>query len=213
MSGKITALKAQKRNRRRVNVYIDDHFAFGLAAIEAIKLRLGQHLSDQEIARLKEKDQDEVVYERALQFLSYRPRSSAEVRRRLAEKGYDASAIEGALERLIRAGLVDDEAFAQFWIENRATFKPRSKRALRYELRQKGVADSVIDGALTDHDESDAAYRAAQTRGAKLARRHDRDTIRTKLLAFLSRRGFSFEISRETVNRVLQELGQEEADI
>ncbi len=212
MGGRITALKAQKRNRQRVNVYIDGRFAFGLAAIEAMRLQVGQQLSAVEIARLKEKDRVEVACERALHFLAYRPRSIAEVHRRLTEKGFDTASIDEVIARLTRAGLLGDEAFARYWIENRDTHKPRGSRALRYELRQKGVADSVIDAVLTEYDEGDAAYRAAVVHAQKLARQHETETIRPKLLAFLNRRGFSFETAREMVDTVLEELSLERAE-
>jgi regulatory protein len=212
MGGRITALKVQKRNRRRVNVHIDGRFAFGLAALEAMRLKIGQHLSAEDIARLKEKDQSEVAYDRALNFLSYRPRSVAEVRSRLTEKGYDPTTIDEVIARLSRAGLLDDVAFARYWLENRDTHKPRGSRALQYELRQKGVADAVIADLLADYDESDAAYRAALPQAHKLARRNDIDTLRSKLVAFLNRRGFSFGIARDTVDRLLKELQEEGAE-
>lgn len=212
MGGLITALRVQKRNRQRVNVYLDGRFAFGLAAIEAMRLEVGQHLSAAEIARLKEKDRGAVAHERALHFLSYRPRSVAETRHYLSEKGFDGPIIDQVIARLSRAGLLDDEAFARYWLENRDSFKPRGRRALRYELRQKGVTDLIIDDLLAAYDESDAAYRAARSRAQKLARRHDVDTLRSKLLAFLKRRGFSFDIARDTTDRLLAELSQERAD-
>lgn len=212
-SGQITALEVQKRNRQRVNVYLDGHFAFGLAAIEAIRLKVGQRLSVAEVARLREKDQAEVAYERTLNFLSYRPRSVNEVRRYLNEKQFDEAAIDQVIARLGRADLLNDEAFARYWLENRNSFKPRGSRALRYELRQKKVADAIIDDLLADYDEDDAAYRAALPRAQKLAQRRDVQVFRSKLLAFLKRRGFSFEVARDTVDRLLAELSAEWADI
>ena len=212
MGGRITALKVQKRNRRRVNVHIDGRFAFGLTALEAMRLKIGQYLSAEEVARLKEKDQSEVAYDRALNFLSYRPRSVAEVRRRLTEKECDPTTIDEVIVRLSRAGLLDDKAFARYWLENRDTHKPRGRRALWYELRQKGVADSVIADLLADYDEVDAAYRAALPQIRKQARRNDIDTLRSKLVAFLNRRGFSYDIARDTVDRLLKELHAEGAE-
>ncbi len=213
MGGRITALKVQKRNRQRINVHIDGRYAFGLAAIEAMQLEVGQYLSAAEIAQLKERDQVEVAYDRALNFLSYRPRSVAEVRRRLSEKGFDEPTIDQVIARLSRAGLVDDEAFARYWIENRDTHRPRGSRALRYELRQKGLPDSVIDDLLTDYDEDAAAYRAAVLQVQRLTRKSDYDigALRSKLSAFLSRRGFSYDITRDTVDRLLAELRDEGA--
>ena len=103
----ITALRFQKRNSNRVNVYIDGQFAFGLAAIEAAHLRVGQTLSDDDVARLQMQDEAEQAYERALNFLSYRPRSEAEVRRKLREKNMEEEVIEVVVERLTRAGLLN----------------------------------------------------------------------------------------------------------
>jgi regulatory protein len=212
MGGRITALKVQKRNRQRVNVYIDNRFAFGLAAIEAIQLKVDQVLNDAEILRLKNKDQVESAHERALNFLSYRPRSIAEVHRYLSEKQFDTPTIDQIITRLSQAGLLDDEAFAHYWLENRDTFKPRASRALRYELGQKGIATVIIDDLLADYDENDAAYRAALPQAQKLARKHNIDTFRSKLLAFLKRRGFSFDVAHDAVNRLLAELSEKGVD-
>ncbi len=204
MAGTITSLVAQERNKERVSVYIDGEFAFGLAMIEALKLRKGQQLSEMEIARLRALDEIEVAHEAALNFLSYRPRSTDEVRRRLEERKFNQQAIEQVLERLQRAGLLDDEAFARYWIENREQFGPRSVRALRQELRQKGVPDSIIVLALDGLDEEEAAYRAASHQARGLTGL-DRQAFRKKVGDFLTRRGFSYDVSRDVVNRLWAE--------
>lgn len=212
MAGKITALVAQKRNKERVNVYIDGEFAFGLALLEALKLRKGQVLTDEDIVRLKALDEIEVAHQRALNFLSYRPRSAQEVARNLkqSKKEFSAYTIDTVLERLESAGLVDDAAFARFWVENRANFSPRSARALRYELRQKGVSDRVIDAALAELDEETAAYQAAQSRARRYASAGE-ETFRQKLGGFLTRRGFSYGTVRDALDRLWAELHDEDA--
>jgi regulatory protein len=201
MAGTITALVVQKRNKERVNVYLDGEFAFGLAMIEALKLHKGQHLGDDEIARLQVLDEIEVAHERALNFLSYRPRSAEEVRRRLREKKISETAIETVIERLERAGLLDDRAFTRFWIENREQFKPRGAQALRYELRQKGVPDAIIEDALSDFDEQDAAYRAARAQVRRYAQA-DQQTFRKRLGDHLARRGFAYSTVRDVLDRL-----------
>lgn len=200
MAGTITALVVQKRNKERVNVYLDGEFAFGLAMIEALKLHKGQKLSDEDIARLKALDEIEKAHERALNYLSYRPRSVDEVRRNLSEK-YPETAVEAVIERLERAGLLNDQEFARFWVENRDRFKPRSKRALRYELRQKGISDVDIDLVLEALDEEDAARRAAEDR-ARRYRNADEETFRKRMSDFLARRGFSYGIIRDVVDQL-----------
>ncbi len=111
--GKITALKVQKRNSNRVNVYLDNEFAFGLARIIAAWLHLGQELSADKIASLQSQDAGEVAYQKALHFISYRPRSEVEVRNKLAENGAEPQIIETVMARLQTAQLVGDEQFAR----------------------------------------------------------------------------------------------------
>ena len=206
MSGRITALRVQKRNRRRVNVYLDGRFAFGLAAIEAARLRVGQVLSDEEIARLQERDAVERAVEQALNLLSYRPRSQAEVRRRLLEKGHSREAVQEALGRLSRAGLLDDRAFARFWVENRFQFNPRGVAVLRRELRQKGVDDALIEEVLAEYDEEAAAARAAEAAIRRL-RRLDPLTFRRRLSDYLRRRGFPYAVITPLVEQALDDHG------
>lgn len=208
MGGRITALRVQKKNKQRVNVYLDGKFAFGLATIEAARLQRGQYLSDEEIAQLQGRDARETAYERTLDFLSYRPRSEAEVRRYLQEKQVPPAVQEEIIARLERAGLLDDHAFARYWVENREQFKPRGLYALRSELRQKGLSDDIIESVLGSLDEEESAYQAAQQRVLRW-RCLDYQPFRQKLGAYLQRRGFAFETVEAVVNRVWQELHTE----
>lgn len=204
VGGTITALVAQKRNKSRVNVFIDEAYAFSLAAIHAARLHKGQQLSPGDIAQLERADAVEVAYEKALNLLSYRPRSEWEVRHRLtknAKRDLPPDVLDEVVARLQRAGLLDDAEFAQYWVSNRQQFKPRSKRALRYELLGKGIQDADIESALAALDEDDAAMRAAQKRVSRLAGL-DKQTFTKRLGDFLARRGFDYEVSRAVVNQL-----------
>jgi regulatory protein len=140
----------------------------------------------------------------AYRYLSYRPRSEFEMRVWLDRKGFGRRAIESTLSTLKAKGLLDDLAFARFWRESRESSSPRSRAALRRELRQKGIDPDVVAEALDGVDEGAAAYRAAQKKAARLATL-DHDDFRTKLSAALRRRGFSYEVTEHTVNRLWQE--------
>ncbi len=211
LAGTITALKAQLKNKQRVNVYLDGVFAFALADILAATLRVGQSLSDGEIENLRRREASERAYEQALHFLSYRPRSAEEVNRHLAGKQIPPELVAQTVERLLQAGLLDDEAFARFWVENRDSFRPRGNAALRYELRRKGVGEEAINSAVQEVDETDAAYRIALNQALRL-QHADRDTFRRRLGGFLTRRGFSYETVRDTVERLWRErAGREDA--
>jgi regulatory protein len=205
MPGTITALEIQQRDKERVSVFLDGEYAFSLALIEAARLRRGQALSDAEIAELRARDAVEQAVASAVHFLSYRPRSTSEVRDNLTGKGFEPPAIDAALERLARLGYLDDLAFARYWVSNRDEFRPKGPLALRQELREKGIASALCDEALAEVDFTDAAYRAAQSQIKRL-RGADRRTAQRKLYDALLRRGFRSEAAMDVVKRVLDEL-------
>jgi len=209
VQGEVTALKQQKRRRDRANVYLDGEYAFSLQKIVAARLRIGQTLTAKEIQALQAEDATELAYERSLRYLSYRARSTEEVRRYLARKEVAPEAAEQVIERLKRAGLLDDAAFARQWVENRETFRPRSGFALQMELRQKGVPSQLAEQATEGLDEEASARRAADRKAQQLAR-YDEDTFRKRLLAYLARRGFGYGIARHVVDDLWDCYGSEE---
>jgi regulatory protein len=205
MAGTITELKFQQRNNERVNIYLDGEYAFGLDAVEAARLRKGQVLSDAEIVALKAQDERNRAFDRAVRFLSYRPRSRTEVERYLRGKMIEGDVIADVIARLDRAGYIDDEAFARFWLENRERFKPRGQRALRYELRQKGVGDEIITLVLSEMDDEASAWRAVEGRLSRWANL-PADEFRQKVVGYLSRRGFDYNTISLTLEKASQIL-------
>lgn len=208
----ITRLERQQTNTERVNVFLDGAFAFGLHELEAAQLRTGQQLSEEEIAALRSQDDIRRAIDAAVRFLSYRPRSTHEVHQKLLEKDFSEAAVQEAIGRLQRLKYLDDETFARFWIEDRMRNRPRGQQALRYELRQKGIADSLIAELLeTMVDEVQGAYDAAASRMRRMAGRTPQE-VKQKVGAFLQRRGFSYDAIRQALERHMQELQAEEPD-
>jgi regulatory protein len=204
--GTITALSAQKQSRDRVNVYLDGEFAFGLAYSAASNLRVGQTLSAAEINSLQAQDSLEKAYNHAARFLAYRPRSQAEIQHHLQTKGYSQESIDQTIERLCAADLVNDEAFAQYWVEQRETFRPRGHMALRQELQQKGIAPGIIAAALGAVDESNAARQAGEKKAQQLAGQPEA-IFKQKLGQYLQRRGFPYEHIRAVVDDLWTAVG------
>ena len=205
MAKKITALKLQKRNKNRVNVYLDGDYAFGLSRIVAAWLHTGQELSEEKIAELKSKDDVEIALQRAMNFLSYRARSEQEVRQNLKKHEHADPVIEEILDRLRRGGLVDDQNFAEIWVENRSEFRPRGSQMLRGELRQKGIQDQVIADVLGQIDESALALKAARKKARRFQSLEWQD-FRKKMNGFLARRGFHYGVISEVLPKVWEEL-------
>lgn len=201
---KITALSVQKKNPNRVNIYLDGEFAFGVARITAAWLKNGDELSDEKIAKLLAEDTREWAYQQALLYLSYRARSEKEIRQNLHKHEMPEEVIEETLERLRKAGLVNDNEFAQIWVENRGTFRPRSRRALEMELRQKGLDDETVHAAVSGVDENALAYNSAIKRVNRL-KGQQWSEFRKKLSEYLARRGFPYSVIAPTVLQVWNE--------
>jgi regulatory protein len=201
---KITAISVQKKNPNRVNIHLDGEYAFGVARITAAWLKIGEELSDEKIAKLLVEDAREWAYQQALLFLSYRARSEKEIRQNLRKHEMPEEVIEETIERLRKAGLANDNEFAQAWVENRSTFRPRSRRALAMELRQKGLDDETVHSAVSGVDEEALAYEAAQKRLGRLTGL-EWNEFRKKLSEFLARRGFPYSVIAPIVTRLWSE--------
>lgn len=201
----VTAIEVQKKNPNRVNIYLDDQFAFGLSRIVAVWMKVGQLLSEEKVAALQEADAREIAMQKALHYLGYRPRSVNEVRKNLEKHEIPAAVIEETISRLERENLVGDAKFAREWVENRSTFRPRGKRALSVELRQKGLPDSIIGEVLEENVDEDAlALKAAQKYARKLEGLEWIE-FRKKMSGFLGRRGFGYDVIFPVTRQVWEE--------
>jgi len=141
----------------------------------------------------------------AWSLLRVRPRSEYELRSRLKLKGYDDSLVSEVIEDLRRLGNVDDEKFARFWVSSRMHLNPVGDVVLRHELKDKGVADSIIETALEEkaknYNEYEVAFNMATERFERL-KKLDRPKAAKRLYDFLLRRGFKYD----TVCKIIEEL-------
>lgn len=206
---KITAMVVQKKNPNRVNIHLDGEFAFGLARIVAAWLRVGQELSDEKIEQLQAEDARERAYQQSMLFLSYRARSESEIRKNLRKHEIPEAVIEQTLERLRQDGLANDSQFASAWVENRSAFRPRSRRMMAMELKQKGLDEEAIHAAIENVDDDAAAYEAAQKKAPRFKSLEWND-FRRKLSEFLARRGFSYSVISPVVTRIWNEMHTDE---
>lgn len=204
--GTITDITPQRRDESRVNLYIDGTFAFGLHIDIQIDhyLKKGDVLDEAQIAQLLKEDETKKAIASALNLIAYRARAAGELATKLRERGYSPEAIEAAIARMSELGYLDDREFADRWVENRQTYRPRSIRMLKQELRQKGVDREIIETTMDDAeiDEYADALGLAEKRAASL---QDLDpAVRERRLSgFLARRGYGFDVIR----RVLDALG------
>lgn len=206
----ITAIEPQERRKDRRSIFIDGEFAAGAdeKVIADLGLKVGQQISEDYLNEIIRAELVNKAKERALKLLDYRKRSISEVEQRLKKADYEADIIKEVINSLEDMGFLDDEDFAQSWIDSRISGKGMGKNRVKWELRQKGVDDGIAEEALSlvDSDsEFDTAMESAQRRWHK---DHDPD-VRVKkkhLASYLGRLGFKWE----TVNRVLNALLEED---
>src|SRR5438105_4238124 len=207
---RITNLEPQANNPERFNLYVDGHFLLGVNA--AIVLQMGLHveqeLSPEQLEQLRSEEAEQQAVDRALNYLSYRPRSREEVRRYLRRKEIPPDVIEAALARLDRLDFVNDRAFAEFWIESREQFNPRGSHALKNELRMKGVERAVVDELVDDELDEQRALSAGRKKAVSLMHlaKMDYPTFRNRLGSFLQRRGFGYQVATRTVKALWKEF-------
>lgn len=215
---KITAIKEQKR-KGRFNIYLDGQFAFGLSAeaLVGASLVIGQEISEEQLKILKNEDIKSKLYNNALRFLSYRPRSEKEVRDYLYRKiRANSSKIRGnqgasktieiIIKKLKAQDLLNDAEFIKWWIEQRQTFRPKGSLALKQELRQKGISNSLIteliNDLITPEVEPQIAKKLANKKLEQLKKLSPLQK-KQKLTRLLAYRGFSYNTIKLTLDEVL----------
>lgn len=204
---KITALRFRGGRRKCVVMYLDDKPALTLEAEVVIGegLQVGQELATDRVEELVKASNFQHCLNVAMHFLSYRPRSEFELRKRLKRRGFDSDSVEPVLSKLREQGLVNDVEFARFWQDNRQTFSPRSAALTRLELRRKGVADEIISEVVGTASDEDSAYQAALGKARRLPLL-DYETFRRRLGDYLRRRGFSYGVVSDTVEQLWREM-------
>jgi regulatory protein len=204
----ITAIETQQRDPERVSIFLDGEFAFGSSAMVAAArgLTVGKTLSTEEIDDLKSADEVEKAFNAALNFLSFRPRSKREIGDYFRRRKLEPAVGTAVVERLERIGVLDDREFARFWVENRQSFRPRGTRALKAELRQKGIDSEIIDETLAGlGDEEETAFEAGMKKARSYSTADEREFFR-KMLGFLQRRGFPYGPAAAASRRIFQAM-------
>lgn len=210
----VTKLSPQKK-KGRFNVFLDGKYAFALLEDDLVKegLKIGQEIGETRFNELKFKGQLGLWFIKILNFLSFRPRSEKEIVTKLKEFAYkdkelDKSIkdelIEAVVQKTRRLKLLDDEAFARWYVEGRQnSVKPMGRQRIKSELLSKGVTKDLIDRVLKSDSASEEslAYKTAEKKLSSLKATHLRE-FKTKLSTYLIRRGFSWDAVSRVVDTI-----------
>jgi regulatory protein len=216
---KITDMRPAPGGGDRLTVFVDGKEAFTVSetVARAIGLSVGAPLpsgSGEALETLApEADRTRVkVRDAALRLLAVRARSEGELADRLERKGFEKAAVREVIDALRAVGLIDDEAFAKAWADERTRLKPAGPRRLMDELIAKRIgrdlAERVVAETFARCQELELARRAAARRtkgrgGASSA--EDLAKQRRRLYSFLVRRGFSYEVASTVVKESEEE--------
>ncbi|MDO8340387.1 MAG: RecX family transcriptional regulator [Candidatus Woesebacteria bacterium] len=200
----ITAFKPQ-RNNKRVNIYIDGEFSFGLDLENFVKLglKLNQELTNIEIEEIVKKAEFQKTFDKLLRFVIVRPRSEKEIKDYLKRKKVHESLNEELFNRLNRLELINDTKFSKWWVDQRLAFKNKSKKDLKFELRAKGIKNEIIENTLEENeiDEVKIAKKLIEKKEYKWDK-YEEKIKKQKIIQYLSGKGFGWDVISKIVGTI-----------
>jgi regulatory protein len=199
----IVGLKALNRSGKvLISASDGSEHKYSAECIDAAGLGKGDALDEGLLARLELEQQRLTIHDAALHFLNHRDRSAKEVRMRLRKREFDDGLIEEEIERLERAGLLDDASFARVWVTDRVRLAPRSRRMLLHELAEKGISPEVAAEATKAIHDEDTALALAKRKAATLSARAP-DDVKKKVMGFLTRKGYAYGLAASVASQVV----------
>lgn len=200
----ITSIRPQ-RNKKRVNIYLDGKFGFGLDLENFVKLNLkvGDKLSEKDIKQIVKKAKFQKTLDKLLRFATLRPRSEKEIKNWFKKHKVHKSLHKELFNRLRRIDLIDDKEFAKWWIGQRLQFKYKSKRELQYELQIKGIDKEIINQLINESVSQEKEVEMAKKLLDKkkyMWRKYDGFERTRKMRAYLGRKGFEWDVVKQVLS-------------
>jgi regulatory protein len=205
----VTKIELQKKRKDRVSIFLDGTFFCGMPQSLVSKLDLfqGKVVDEHEITWIIEKKLAEEAKQKIIRLLNRRIYSEKEIVDKLRQKGYDDRIVDSVVGELKQLLLIDDLSFARAFVSDRMRLKPEGSFKVAYELRQKGISKEIVEQVLREEQvvegDSERALEIAGKRLATFATTMDKKTKQRRLSDYLKRRGFSFEVIRNTLDSLL----------
>lgn len=196
----ITAITPQVKDKTRCNIYVDGRFCCGLTLETVVKnrLKVGQIVTQEQLEEMQLESEKHTALDKALHFLSATRKTEREIRAYLTKKGYLPAVIEYVIEKLREYGFINDGEYAEAYTESAA--KRKGGRLIRMELKNKGLSDETIDGALSELD-SEQELETAKKILEKYMRGKtaDKATLQ-KAYRYLMSKGFDYEVAKAAID-------------
>lgn len=204
---KITKIEIQKRNKERVNLFLDGEYAFSISAELVYKegLKVNSEINEEKIKSIAESENYIKCKESALRMIERNFKTEKEVKDKLKLKGYDDDSIENSVRFLKEYNFVNDRAYTKAFINDK--LKTMGSQKIKYSLIQKGIAKEVIEEELSDLNKENEKYVALNIAKKKLSaiknKENDKYKISGKLYRFLISKGYESNIINDIVKEVM----------
>lgn len=210
----VTKIQQQKKRKNRYNIFLNDEYAFAIDEDVFVKYHIhkGMELTEKEIQEITNDEDFHSTYVMAINYLSYRMRTSREIRTYLREKEVTQEMIEEVVNRLEREELIDDQSFAEAFVRDRMKQTSKGPRIIVKELQEKGVNRDIASSAVLQYDEEEQfskAYKWAQ-KEAKKKSTHAAKRQKTQIHNKLMQKGFASDVVSAVMNEIEIEVDEEE---
>ncbi len=208
---KITDIQPQKRNKSRVNVYVDGEYVLALELLTVMKLglKIGTEVTETQLAEAALDTEQSVALERAMNYIARGRKTSFQLRKYLTDKEYAPAVVNYVMDKMKYYGYIDDKAYAQAYVEQNSQSK--GARRVKQELIQRGI--KLSEAEEVSEQERDSSLDNATRLAERYMRGKDCD-IKTivKLQRYLVSRGYDFDIVNSVVRAYKDKLAVDEQD-
>lgn len=204
--GKITSIEVQKKNQNRVNIYVDNEYAFACDAELIYKhgIKKDSSIDVQEISEIVKDDEFIKCKNSALRTVEKAYKTEKELIDKLKERGFEEDTIYKTLSFLKEYNLINDEKYAEMYIKDRLRTQGRNK--IKYALIRKGISEDILLEKLENidsEDEDDTAFKLAEKRYNILKKKEsDKYKLSQKLFRFLLSKGYDYDCCNKVVRRL-----------
>lgn len=210
---KITKIEQCKRNKERVNIYIDEEFVFAIymELVYRFNLKVNEEVDKEKLIEIAKVENLSKCKDSALKTIERSYKTEKEIRDKLLNKEFDEETVEKTINFLKEYTFIDDLKFTKMYVKDRIRTQGRNK--IKYALIQKGVNKYLVDEVLEELDRNDEEERAlliCEKKYLSICKREEDDfKIKNKLIRYMLGRGYEYEVARNVVSKIyLQYKGE-----
>lgn len=204
---KITKLETQKKDKNRVNLYLDDEFFCGLSMDTVVKhcFAIGQEIDDEHLKNIIYESEKITLFNKCLDYIGSSYKTTKQVRDYLKRKEYDDELIKVTIEKLKEYKILNDDNFAEMYV---STYKNKyGNNMLRKKLFEKGIGKDIVDKYLEENKaDEEIVYNLALKKLGQKPATYDN---MSKILRFLSGRGWDYDTSNKVIKKIMKDRGEE----